>query len=184
MLDAKLVRETPDVIRHDLKRRGMVDKLPLVDEAIELDRDWRRLKKEVDDMRHRQNQLTTEIAALKRSGAGTTEKLNEVKGIPERIKELEAKANVEQTRVREILMGLPNILDDSVPVGPDDTGNVTVRTFGAPRAADFQLRDHIDVLTALGLVDMERAAKISGARFFFLEGDALLLEQSIMRYAI
>jgi seryl-tRNA synthetase len=184
MLDVKLVRETPEVIRHDLRRRGWDAKLPLVDEAAELDREWRRLKKEVDDTRHRQNQLTAEIASLKRGGADVTGKLAEVKGIPQRIKELDARADQAQARVREILMGLPNILDESVPVGPDDSGNVTVRTFGAPRSAGFQLRDHIDVLTSLGLVDMERAAKISGARFFFLKGDALLLEQSIMRYAL
>ena len=184
MLDVKLIRETPDVIRRDLRRRGWDDRLPAVDEAITLDLEWRLLKKQVDDLRHRQNQLTAEIAALKRSGAEIGEKLAEVKGIPQRIKELEAKADEAQRRVREILMGLPNILDESVPAGPDDSGNVTIRTFGEPRRSEFQLRDHIDVLTALGLVDMERAAKIAGARFFFLKGDALLLEQSIMRYAL
>ncbi|MGA2198998.1 MAG: aminoacyl--tRNA ligase-related protein, partial [Nitrososphaerales archaeon] len=184
MLDVKLVRETPDVIRHDLRRRGWDDKLPLVDEAIALDREWRLIKKEVDDMRHRQNQLTAEVAALKKSGADLSERLGEVKGIPQRIKDLDTRGDGAQRRVRDILMGLPNILDESVPVGPDDSGNVTIRTFGAPRSPGFQLRDHIDVLTALGLVDMERAAKVAGARFFFLKGDALLLEQSIMRYAL
>ena len=184
MLDVKLVRESPDVIRHDLRRRGWDDKLPLVDEAVALDRQWRLLKKEVDDERHTQNQLTAEVAALKRSGVDTVEKLAEVKGIPQRIKDLDAKAEEAQKRVRDILMGLPNILDESVPLGPDDSGNVTVRTFGAPRSTEFPLRDHIDILTALGLVDMERAAKVAGARFFFLKGDALLLEQSIMRYAL
>jgi seryl-tRNA synthetase len=184
MLDVKLVRETPDVIRQDLVRRGWDAKLPMVDEAVALDREWRMLKKEVDDSRHRQNQLTAEIAGLKRSGQPVEEKLSEVKGIPQRIKELEGKAGAAQARVRDILMALPNILDASVPVGPDDSGNVTVRTFGAPRTADFPLKDHIEVLTALGLVDMERAAKVAGARFFFLKGDALLLEQSIMRYAL
>ena len=81
-------------------------------------------------------------------------------------------------------MALPNILHESVPVGPDDSGNVTIRTYGKPRTADFKLRDHIDILNQLDMVDMERAAKIAGARFFFLKGDALLLEQSIMRYAL
>jgi seryl-tRNA synthetase len=184
MLDVKLVRETPEVIRQDLIKRGWKDRLPLVDEAVALDRRWRLLKKEVDDLRHRQNQLTAEIASLKRSGVDITEKLNEVKGIPQRIQELDARAEEAQKRVKEILMTLPNILDESVPVGADDSENVTVRTFGAPRTLEFQLRDHVDILTALGMVDMERAAKVTGARFFFLKGDALLLEQSIMRYAL
>jgi seryl-tRNA synthetase len=184
MLDVKLLRESPDVIRNDLRRREWSDKLPLVDEAIQLDKKWRELKKQVDDLRHRQNQLTDEIAGMKRAGEPIEEKLNEVRGIPQRIKELDLAADASQKRVREILMGLPNILHESVPVGPDDSGNVAVRTFGAPPTFDFALRDHIDVLANLGLVDMERAAKISGARFFFLKGDAMMLEQSIMRYAL
>jgi seryl-tRNA synthetase len=184
MLDVKLLRESPDVIRNDLRRRGWNDMLPLVDEGMQLDKQWRDLKKQVDDLRHRQNQLTDEIAKLKRAGEPIDEKLTEVKGIPQRIKELDVSADAAQKRVREILMGFPNILDQSVPIGPDDSGNVEVRSFGAPPKFDFPLRDHIDILTDLGLVDVERAAKISGARFFFLKGDALLLEQSIMRYAL
>lgn len=184
MLDVKLIRETPDVIRNDLRKRGWTDQLPLVDEAARLDKRWRELKKETDDLRHHQNVLTEEVAEMKRAGRPIDEKLAEVRGIPQRIKSVEAEAEAAQSRVREILMSLPNILHESVPVGPDDSGNVTVRTFGAPPRFDFKLRDHIDVLQGLGLVDVERAAKISGARFFFLKGDALLLEQSIMRYAL
>src|SRR5580658_7577854 len=103
MLDVKLIRETPEVIRRDLRRRGWDDRLPAVDEAIALDLEWRLLKKQVDDLRHRQNQLTAEMSALKRSGAEIGEKLTEVKGIPQRIKELEARADEAQHRVREIL---------------------------------------------------------------------------------
>ncbi|MDG6925957.1 MAG: serine--tRNA ligase [Nitrososphaerota archaeon] len=184
MLDVKLLRENPDVIRNDLRRRGWEDHLYLVDEAIRYDKTWRDLKKRADDLRHRQNQLTEEVAKLKRAGEPIEEKIGEVKGIPQRIKETEAEADADQAKVREILMGLPNILHESVPTGADDSGNVAIRTFGAPPRFDFKLRDHIDVLAGLGLVDVERAAKISGARFFFLKGDALLLEQSIMRYAL
>src|SRR5579864_6679729 len=104
MLDVKLVRETPEVIRNDLIRRGWNDRLPSVDEAIALDREWRLLKKQVDDLRHRQNQLTAEIASLKRSGVDITEKLDEVKGIPQRIQELDSRADDAQKRFRGILM--------------------------------------------------------------------------------
>jgi seryl-tRNA synthetase len=184
MLDSKLIRESPEVIRNDLRRRGWNDQLPMVEEAIRLDKRWRELKKQADDLRHRQNQLTDEVAKMKRAGEPIDEKVAEVRGIPEKIKQLKAEEEAAQTRVKEILMGLPNILHESVPAGKDDSDNVTVRTFGAPPKFDFELRDHIDVLSNLGLVDVERAAKISGARFFFLKGDALLLEQSIMRYAL
>lgn len=184
MLDVRLLRENPDVIRDDLRKRGWLDKLPVVDEAVADDVEWRQTKKRVDDLRHRQNQLTAEIAALKRDGKDPKEKLVEVKGIPDEIGNLEKRAQDLQARVKDILMSLPNILHESVPVGPDESGNVTVRTWGEPRKFDFEPKDHIDLLGDLGLVDIERAAKISGARFFFLKGDALRLEQSIMRYAV
>jgi seryl-tRNA synthetase len=184
MLDMKLVRESPDTIRKDLVKRGMNERLEEVDEAVELDKEWRSLKKQVDDLRHAQNQMNEEVAKLKRSGVDITAKLEEVRAIPNRIKELEERADSAQKRLREIMMGLPNILDASVPIGPDDTGNVTVRTFGEPGKYDFKLRDHVDVLTNAGLLDLERAAKISGARFYFLKGDAMLLEQSLMRYSL
>jgi len=184
MLDVRVLRESPEVIRKDLRKRGWLDKLPLVDEAAADDAAWREAKKEADDLRHAQNKLTTEIATLKRAGQDAKEKLGEVKGIPEEIAALEKRAQELQARVREILMSLPNILHESVPVGPDDSGNVTLRTWGEPTKFDFTPKDHLDLLGALGLIDMERAAKISGSRFFFLKGDALRLEQSIMRYAV
>jgi len=184
MLDVKLLRDSPDTIRKDLHKRALADKLPLVDEAIEDDKQWRRLKIEVEDLRHRQNELTIQVAELKRGGKPIDEALLEIKGIPERIAEVETEADSRLNHLNSTLMGLPNILHESVPVGKDDSENVTVRTWGHPQKADFKLKDHIDVLSNLGLVDMERAGKISGSRFFFLRGDAVKLEQSIMRYAL
>lgn len=184
MLDVRLLRDEPDVIRKDLRKRGWLDKLALVDEAVADDVEWRQTKKCVDDLRHEQNKLTAEIASFKRAGKDAKEKLVEVKGMPDEIASLEKKAQELQARVREILMSLPNILHASVPTGQDESGNVTVRTWGEPREFDFEPKDHLEILSGLGLIDMERAAKISGARFFFLKGDALRLEQSIMRYAV
>ena len=184
MLDVKLLRETPDVIRNDLRKRGMLERLPLVDEAVTCDQEWRRLKTQVEELRHDQNKLTAEVARLKRAGKSTEEKLKEVAGIPDRIKELDAEADERLARLNEILMSLPNILHESVPIGKDDSENVTARTWGKPPSFDFAPKDHIDILTGLGMVDMERASKISGSRFFFLKGDAVKLEHSIMRYAI
>ena len=184
MLDVKLLREDPEVIRNDLRKRATPEKLGLVDKAIEDDREWRKLKIEVDDLRHRQNELTARVAELKRQGRSTDDVMHEIKDIPERITRLEAEAESRLGDLTATLMGLPNILHESVPVGKDDSENVTVRTWGSPPSRDFQLKDHIEVLSGLGLVDMERAGKISGSRFFFLRGDAVKLEQSIMRYAL
>ncbi len=184
MLDVKLLRESPDTIRDDLRKRGMLEKLSQVDQAIEDDKEWRRLKKIVEDLRHRQNQLTAEISDLKKSGKDIGSKLDEVRGIPDEIKSLESDAAARLAALESKLMGFPNILHSSVPEGKDDNDNVTIRTWGAPVTFDFAPKDHVDVLAELGLVDIERAAKISGARFYFLKGDAVKLEQSIMRYAL
>src|SRR5271155_3888915 len=145
MLDVRLLRENPEGIRKDLRKRGWLDKLPLVGEAAAGDGEWRQAKRRVDDLRHSQNKLTAEVAGLKRAGKDPKEKLAEVKGIPQEIATLEKRADELQARVREILMSLPNILHESVPVGPDESGNVTVRTWGEPRKFDFAPKDHQDI---------------------------------------
>ena len=184
MLDVKLIRETPDTIRADLKKRGMLDKLPLVDSAIEADSAWRAAKAQAEALRHELNEANRVIAELARKKQPIQAEQKKVAEFSQRLDAF-AKVQDEQERVLEgIMMSLPNLLHESVPVGKDDSENVTVRTWGEPHAFDFTPKDHIEVLAALGMVDMERAAKISGARFFFLKGDAVKLEHAIMRYAV
>ncbi|HYB07380.1 MAG TPA: serine--tRNA ligase [Nitrososphaerales archaeon] len=184
MMDIKLVREDPDAIVESLKKRGAEDKLPLVKEAANADAEWRRLKTEVDRLRHRQNELTGQVAALKKKGEPLEDKLKEVKDIPRKIKELEAKADEKNARLAKILMNLPNMLHESVPLGRDESQSVTVRTWGKHPDFGFEVKDHIDLLASLGMVDMERGAKVAGARFYFLKGDAVKLEHAIMQYAL
>jgi seryl-tRNA synthetase len=184
MMDIKLIRENPQSVTENLERRGAAAKVPLVQEAALADADWRKLKTEVDRLRHRQNELTAKIAGMKKSGGSTDELLKEVKGIPLEIKGLETKADARYRRLSEILLSLPNILHEGVPTGKDEKDNVTVRTWGKQPKFDFEPRHHIDILNSLGMVDMERAAKISGARFAFLKGDAVKLEHAIMQYAL
>ena len=184
MLDIRLLRETPDVIRADLRKRGMVDKLRLVDEAVRADSEWRGAKAQAESLRHELNELNRAIAELARKKQPFQGEQAKVAEVSRRL-EAFARAQEEQQKVlEEMMMSFPNILHESVPVGKDDSENVTLRTWGDVRPFDFQPKDHIEVLTGLGMVDMERAAKISGARFFFLKGDAVKLEHSIMRYAI
>ena len=183
-MDIKLVRENPKLIVESLKIRGAQEKVPLVEEAAQADAEWRKLKTEVDRLRHRQNELTAQVAVLKKRGSPIEDKLAEVKGIPQKIKELDAQADGKNVRLNKILMDLPNILHDSVPQGKDETQNVTVRTWGKKPEFGFQAKDHIDILTSLGMVDVERGAKVAGARFFFLKGDAVKLEHAIMQYAL
>ena len=184
MMDVKLIREKPEAIVANLERRGAQDKVALVDEAKRADADWRRFKTEVDRLRHRQNELTAQVADLKKKGKQIEDKLAEVKGIPQKIKELEGRADKSSAKLNKILMGLPNMLHESVPPGKDESGNVTVRTWGNKPHFEFEVRDHIDLLTSLDMVDVERGAKVAGARFFFLKGDAVKLEHAIMQFAL
>ena len=184
MMDVKLVRENPDAIVGSLKRRGATGKIPLVSEAAKADAEWRKYKTEVDRLRHRQNELTGEVAALKKKGEPIEDKLKEVRDIPLKIKELESKSADSSAKLNGALMALPNLLHESVPTGKDETESVTVRTWGKHPDFGPHPKDHIDLLTALDMVDMERGAKVAGARFFFLKGDAVKLEQAIMQFAL
>lgn len=184
MMDIKLLRENPKAIVDNLTARGAVEKVPYVKEAAEADAEWRRLKTEVDRLRHRQNELTADVAGQKKKGVSIDDKLAEAKDIPQRIKELDARADERNARLTKILMGLPNILHESVPPGKDETQSVTVRTWGKTPNFDFEPRDHIDILSGLGMVDVERGAKVAGARFFYLKGDAVKLEHALMQYAL
>jgi len=184
LMDIKLVRDNPRVIVDSLRRRGAADKVPLVEEAANMDAEWRKLKTEVDRLRHRQNELTAEVAALKKRGEPIDDKLAEVRGIPQKIKDLEVQSAERSARLTKILLTLPNVLHGSVPAGKDETENVTVRTWGRHPDFGFRAKDHIDILAGLGMVDVERGAKVAGARFFFLKGDAVKLEHAIMQFAL
>ena len=184
MLDVKLLRENPDLVRTGLERRGAPEKKALVDEAIDCDLQWRRLKTQAEELRHRQNQATAEVASLKKQGKSAEDKLREVKEIPDRIKAIDSEADQKQARLNQILMSIPNMLHESVPLGKSEDDNVVVRKWGRLPEFGFEPRHHIDVLSDLGMVDMERAAKVSAARFSFLKGDAVKLEHAILQFAI
>ena len=184
MLDVKLVREDPRAIIRNLERRGALQKVSLVDEAVKADAEWRGYKVEVDKLRHRQNELTAQVAALKKRGDSIEAKLKEVRSIPQEIEDLEAKSAERYARLNGILMSMPNMLHESVPEGKDETQSVAVRLVGKKPKFSFEPKHHIDLLAGLGMVDMERGAKVAGARFFFLKGDAVKLEHAIMQYAL
>ncbi|MBI3860010.1 MAG: serine--tRNA ligase [Thaumarchaeota archaeon] len=184
MIDIKLVREDPSAIVRSLERRGAAGKVPLVAEAGAADAEWRKMKTQLDRLRHRQNELTAKIAELKKKGSSADDLLKEAKEIPSQMRAIEAKAEDTRARIDSILMGIPNILHDTVPEGADESSNATVREWGSRRDFSFEAKDHIEILNALGMVDIERASKVAGARFAFLKGDAVKLEHAIMQYAL
>ena len=184
MLDMKFVRENPDLVRENLKRRGDLDKIPWVDQVLESDRRWRSLQTEVNNLRGKRNKLTEEIGKLRRQGADASELVKQAEQVPEQIRTLETETQDLNQKITEILMLLPNVIHESVPFGKDDSGNVEVRKWSEPRQFDFEPKDHIDLAANLGLVDLERAAKVAGARFYYLRGDLVKLNYALVKFAL
>ncbi|MEN3016064.1 MAG: serine--tRNA ligase [Candidatus Methanosuratincola petrocarbonis] len=184
MLDIRIIRENPDAVRSNLAKRNDQEVLKLYDELLVADREWRRLFTEVGSLRAARNRVTEEIARIKKQGLDASDKIKEAEEIPRRIKALESEMEARRKRMDEILMRLPNIMDDSVPYGKDDTENVVIRSWGKPREMPFSPKDHIDLAMQLDLVDLERAAKVAGARFYYLKNDLVRLNYALIRYGL
>ena len=184
MLDIRLVRESPDVIRRDLAKRNAPEKAKLLDDVIRWDADWRKALAEADRLRRRRNEITRDIADAKKAGKSTEKLRKEAATLPKEIDALDAKTDELAEKVRGGLLRLPNLLHESVPVGKDDTENVEVARWGTPRRVDFELKSHSDLLEALRLADFDRARKIAGAGFVYLLGDLVRLDQALLAFAL
>jgi len=184
MLDMRFVRENPDVVKENLKRRGDIEKLPWVEQLLEDDRNWRRLQTEANALRGKRNKLTEEIARLRKQGANASELVREAERIPEQIKTLEKETGELEGRITYTLLQLPNIIHETVPFGKDENDNVEVRKWGKQPQFDFPPKDHIDLAAQLGLIDLERAAKVAGARFYYLRGDLVKLNYALIKFGL
>ncbi|MEM5766528.1 MAG: serine--tRNA ligase [Candidatus Aenigmatarchaeota archaeon] len=184
MLDIKLIRETPDLVRENLKRRQDPDKLRLLEDVIDLDKKWREAQTEINKLRQKRNDLSKKIAVMKKEGKDVTQLLREAEKIPEEIKKLEKKVEELRQKLRKGLLSLPNLLHDSVPYGKDENDNVEIRRWGSPPKLDFKPKDHLEILKNLGLIDQDRAARVAGTGFFYLKEELVLLDLAIQRFAI
>ena len=179
-----MIREHPEVVRNNLEKRGDAKKLRMLDDLIRFDREWRELLTRVNDLRHSRRLVTEEIAGLKKAGKDTSKKVEEAKDIPQEIQKLEAQVEERKEKVNHILLRLPNILHESVPVGKDESANEIVRVVGKPPKFDFEPKNHLQIVENLGLIDAERAAKVAGHGFNYLKGALALLDFAISAYAI
>jgi len=184
MLDVRYVRANPDAVRIDLRKRGLTAKISWVDEVLKFDAQWRRQLTELNELRQIRNRLTAEVAVLKKEGSDFTTKLEEAEEIASRIASLSRFVRDSRARVDYLLMRLPNVMHDTVPLGEDEADNVEIRRWGKIPTLAFQPRDHIDISLDLGLVDLERAAKVAGSRFYYLKNDLVLLNQALIRYGL
>jgi len=186
MLDIRFIRNNPDVVRADLKKRMDEEKLEWLEDLLQKDREYRQLLQEVEKLRSERNKITKEIAdSMKRGEKQKAEELKKKAAeIPERIKEAEKRMEEIQEKVKFYLMRLPNILHESVPQGKDENDNVVVRTWGTPKKKEdygFELKSHVDILPIINGAELEKAAEVSGARFYYLKNDLVLLDMAIQR---
>ena len=184
MLDIRFVRANPDVIRADLRKRNDTEKIAWVDELLALDARLRELKVETDTLRQRRNTIAREINAARKAGKDAAELMAEAARLPQLIKDYDAERDEIGERIRGFLMRLPNILHESVPEGCDDTANREFKRSGTPRSVSFELKNHGQLAADRGWADFERATKISGAGFYFLKGNLVLLDLALQRFAL
>lgn len=185
MLDIKFLRENPDVVKQNIKNKFQDRKLPLVDEVIELDKENREIKQEVQALRADRNKLSKQIGAL--MGQGKKEEAEEVKkqvtASADRIEELSEREKVVEEKIKEIMMTIPNIIDPSVPIGKDDSENVELERFGEPVVPDFEVPYHTEIMESFDGIDLDSARKVAGNGFYYLMGDIARLHSAVIAYA-
>jgi seryl-tRNA synthetase len=184
MLDIKLVREDPKLVRNNLLKRGNPENLKMLDALVDFDKKWRQHLTELNELRHERKVITTEIAALKKKRKDANKELSKAKKIDTEITALEQQVNECEQKVQYYLMRLPNLLHESVPTGKDENDNVQVRSWGEIPEFSFPIKDHINLGLSLDIMDVERAGKIAGARFFYLKKEGVLLDIALMSFAL
>jgi len=184
MLPMKFIRENPEVVKNNFKRRGELDKISWVDDLLKKDSEWRKLKKEVDELRRQRNDISLKINEEKKKGKDVSSLLKNAKEIPQLILEKERAMLELQEKIEWYLMRIPNILHESVPFGKSDKDNVEIKRWGEPKKFDFELKSHGELIENIGCADFKRAAKIAGAGFVFLKNEIALLDIALQRFAI
>ena len=190
MLDIKFLRENPDAVKENIKKKFQDDKLPLVDEVIALDAQLRAAIKEADDLRSNRNKLSKQIGMLMGQAKKDPSKKEEAEKVKAevgaqaaRLKELEGMESELQAKVQKIMMTIPQMIDPSVPIGPDDSANVEVQRFGEPVVPDYEIPYHTQIMESFGGIDLDAAGRVAGNGFYYLMGDIARLHEAVIAYA-
>lgn len=181
MLDPKILRETPDKIRQMLKDRAVDFAL---DDLIKLDKERRELIIKTDDLRKKKNDIALEIAQKKKAGQDAIDLIEQMRKVSETLSRLDAIQTKTESDYAKLVLTLPNLIHESVPIGKDETANKELRKWGKIPQFDFKVKDHIDISQDLDLIDLERAAKVAGARFYYLKNDLVKINQALIHYAL
>ncbi len=185
MIDIKFLRENPDIVKENIKKKFQDSKLPLVDEVIALDKEARAAQQEADTLRANKNKIAKEIGGLMAQGKKEQAEIKkaEVAANAKRLAELEIKEAELKEKVTNIMMTIPNIIDPSVPIGKDDNENVEVRKYGEPVVPDFEIPYHTEIMEKFNGIDLDAARKVAGNGFYYLMGDIARLHSAVISYA-
>ena len=185
MIDIKLIRTNPELVKENIKKKFQDEKLELVDKVVALDEEYRKTKTECDSLRNVRKVRSKEIGGLMAKGLkDEAEKAKaEVSELGEKLTEMEALETKLEGEIKEIMMVIPNIIDDSVPIGKDDSENVEVEKFGEPAVPDFEVPYHVDIMEKVNGIDIDSARSTSGNGFYYLKGDIAQLQSCILSYA-
>jgi seryl-tRNA synthetase len=184
MLDIKLIRENPNFVKANIEKRNAPENLKMLDDLIATDKRWREDLTKLNDLRHDRKVCTQEIATLKKTKQDAQSQVEKAKAIDSTITNLEKEVTLLEQKTKDFLMTLPNLLHESVPFGTSDADNVEVRKWGNIPQFTFTPKSHIDLALNLDIVDVERAGKVAGARFFYLKGLGVLLDYALMSFAM
>ncbi len=186
MIDIRFLRENPEPIKENIRRKNQEEKVPLVDKILEIDKKWKKSKQEGDSLRQKRNKISKEINQFKKDKEEEKVKklIKEAKKIPEEISKNEEKTKKLEEKRDSTLSQIPNFISKRVPLGKDDSENTVEKEIGKQRDFDFDVKSHVEIIERLGLGDFESSSRVSGTGFYYLEGDLALLNQALIRFAI
>lgn len=185
MLDIKFLRDNPEIVKDNIKKKFQDEKLPLVDEAIKLDEDRRSYQQQSDDLKSERNKISKQIGTLMAQGKKeeAEEIKNKVKNHGDKISELDRLQGEASSRLQEIMYIIPQIIDDSVPIGKDDSENKEIQKYGDPVVPDYDIPYHTDIMESFGGIDLDAARRVAGNGFYYLIGDIARLHSAVLTYA-
>lgn len=184
MIDIKLIRESPELVKENIKKKEQLQKTHLVDEIIKLDTNWRKLKAETDSLRASRNTISKEISEAKKSGKDTKALMKKASSIPDEILSVESKMKKLEDEIDSKMRQIPNIMWKNVPKGKDSSENVEIKKGGTIPKLDFPVKSHVELAESLDIADFDASARVSGNGFYYLKGDLALLNQALIRFAI
>lgn len=183
MIDIKLIRENPKLVKDNIKKKFQNEKLLLVDKVRKLDEEWRKLKQEEDKLRNQRNKISESVNQAKKQKKDISVLIKKAKEIPDKIAKTENKRKKLEAEIRGIMLKIPNIIHKSVPIGRDEKSNVEIKKIGKPKKPKYKLFNHAELAEKLGGADFDTARKISGKGFYFLKGDLALLSVAMINFA-